>query len=271
MMTSPFTTQRVCFLCFKFQGIHGDDKKFLKRVTFSRWERISKISADKKVEADVFVGGIDPDDIRQGEIGDCYLLGALGVLATQPKLVRNLITPQRLSPNGIYQIKLFISGKWETIIIDDFLPVDKRGKVIFARSESIQENWVSLIEKAYAKYKGSYKSMENGSMREAMEQLTGGYGDIIDLVNDSRYPQNKTKRRNEIFKDLLKWKNNFALMATSTEFDLDFSGTPTPNKLGIVPCHAYSILNVQEAEGNQLIKLRNPWGRFEWSVTLNPT
>eukprot|EP01080_Neovahlkampfia_damariscottae_P010187 gene10187-2606_t len=253
------------FSIFDPKIICGNDKKFMQRLTFSRWDRISKIAETKKLTADVFIGGIDPDDIRQGEIGDCYLLGALGVLSTQPRLVRNLIRPQRYSPNGIYEIKLFISGKWESILIDDYLPVNKKGKVIFGHSESIHENWVSLIEKGYSKFKGNYKNIESGSMREAMEQLTGGFGDILNLREDKRYNEKNKKRRKEIFNDLLKWKNNFALLATSTEFDLDFASTPKPNKLGIVPQHAYSILNVQEVDGHQLIKLRNPWGRFEWN------
>ena len=29
---------------------------------------------------------------------------------------------------------------------------------------------------------------------------------------------------------------------------------------GIVPGHAYTIVNVYESRGHKLIKLRNPWG-----------
>merc|ERR1711998_663624 len=34
---------------------------------------------------------------------------------------------------------------------------------------------------------------------------------------------------------------------------------------GIVPGHAYSVLDVGTYGGEKLIKLRNPWGAFEWT------
>ena len=33
---------------------------------------------------------------------------------------------------------------------------------------------------------------------------------------------------------------------------------------GIVPGHAYAILDVREIRGHKLVQLRNPWGSFEW-------
>ncbi len=33
---------------------------------------------------------------------------------------------------------------------------------------------------------------------------------------------------------------------------------------GLVPGHAYSVIQVKEALGNRLLNIRNPWGRFEW-------
>jgi calpain-15 len=38
-----------------------------------------------------------------------------------------------------------------------------------------------------------------------------------------------------------------------------------PDKAGgLVPGHAYSIINIVEALGNKLVNIRNPWGSFEW-------
>jgi calpain-15 len=56
------------------------------------WRRPADILARDEAGADgrqahVFDGPVAPDDIRQGELGDCYLLSALSVLAGAPRCV----------------------------------------------------------------------------------------------------------------------------------------------------------------------------------------
>ncbi len=46
-------------------------------------------------------------------------------------------------------------------MIDDYLPVDSDGEVVFAKSKT-QELWPALIEKAWAKLHGSYARVEIG-------------------------------------------------------------------------------------------------------------
>lgn len=53
------------------------------------------------------------------------------------------------------------------MVVDDYLPVDAEGELIYARNH---ENvfWVPLIEKAYAKLNGSYEFLEWGESNDAL-------------------------------------------------------------------------------------------------------
>lgn len=54
------------------------------------------------------------------------------------------------------------------------LSARKGGKTLyFARSGTQGETWVPLIEKAYAKLHGDYRSLSGGQTCEAIEDLTG--------------------------------------------------------------------------------------------------
>ncbi|CAE8659779.1 unnamed protein product, partial [Polarella glacialis] len=76
---------------------------------------------------------------------------------------------------GIYGVRFFKDGEWMYEILDDLLPVDASGQPICstARSQGNCQDWVSLIEKAYAKVHGSYEAIALGSEAEALEDVLG--------------------------------------------------------------------------------------------------
>ena len=42
------------------------------------------------------------------------------------------------------------------------------------------------------------------------------------------------------------------------------AGSDSQNTDGIVHGHAYSLLKIVDKHGERLLRLRNPWGSFEW-------
>jgi hypothetical protein len=56
------------------------------------WIRATDIEElnDKDGQLSVFAGEIEPSDIKQGELGDCYFLSVLSILTEVPKRIRNL-------------------------------------------------------------------------------------------------------------------------------------------------------------------------------------
>jgi calpain-15 len=120
----------------------------------------------------VFEKEIDPSDILQGQLGDCWFLCAVSCLAEMPQLVERLILTKEVSEEGIYRVRICKNGEWQEVVVDDYFPCYPNGEPMFSRAHG-NELWVLLLEKAYAKLHGSYKNIVGGLPHEAMMDLTG--------------------------------------------------------------------------------------------------
>ena len=129
--------------------------------------------------------GIDETDIQQGdELGDCWFLAALASLAMGNKtgqpiqerlhaLKHVLQMEKNTKPDamkdGRFIFQFYRLGRWVDVEVDNILPLTRR-----ARRTDDDEWWVCLVEKAYAKFNGSYDSIEGGFTAWALTELTGG-------------------------------------------------------------------------------------------------
>eukprot|EP00939_MAST-03C_sp_MAST-3C-sp1_P003787 g3787.t1 len=64
-------------------------------------------------------------DVVQGELGTCFFLSALSIVATQSGLLEQLLIHHDKSV-GIYAFRFFIDGDWELVVIDDYIPCVRR-------------------------------------------------------------------------------------------------------------------------------------------------
>ena len=127
------------------------------------------------------MANIKPSDIRQGELGNCWFVSALSVLAERPRLLQHLLITQEINDVGAYQVRFCKGGRWVTVTVDDFFPVHKdSGRLAFSHSPN-NELWVALVEKAYAKLHGSYAAIESGSICDAFQDLTGAPAERIEM------------------------------------------------------------------------------------------
>ena len=215
----------------------------------------------------LFADGAHSSDVKQGMIGDCWFLSSCSTLASIPYLLKRIVVSHD-EAIGRYTFQFYKEGKWRQVTVDDLIPCHKKTKkYMFSHGADPNELWVPLIEKAYAKLYGSYDQLNNGTTSEGLIDLTGG----VPI---------KTLELNEKNKETV-WgllKENVEKYASSDQpftekgYLCIFSTSSSKKEaqdLGIILKHAYSILGAMEvSEGmtsHRLVKIRNPWGGFEWS------
>lgn len=213
---------------------------------------------------------IRPDVLKQGALGDCYLLCGIVALTEIPEFLKRLIYPREICNEGIYAVTLCDSGAWRTVIIDDFVPFSQASsKPAFSRHVDGDNGiWIPLIEKAYAKIFKSYQAIESGGPTKSLNSLTGAPTEFLNLQDD-KFLQEPNKGE-AVWEYLQKMQNAGHLsIASSTDDQMAQSKLPLKQK-GIVEDHAYTVLGIiairtESRSTEKLIKLRNPWGRMEWN------
>lgn len=227
----------------------------------------------------LFDEGTDPDDVEVGIFSTEWILSAVSMLAaaggvgdgTVEEQILNLFTGHFSVDGdltfqtevGGYCIRLFSDGIWVPLILDDFFPVLKDGYwtnenrgMASAHSKECKEIWMSLIEKAFAKFYGSYASIENGYVHHALRMLTGCDSECILMANASRGPG-----RLDLWDKIVRYRANGYLLGAGT-------GTSSlvdrhVQNMGIIFNACYIIYDVRSIDGYCLLKLRNPPGSHE--------
>ena len=211
----------------------------------------------------LFSEKIEMGDVIQGNLGDCYFLTSVACLCEFPGLIMNLFKTKSFNKDGFYEIALFIDGKPQIVIVDDYLPVEKStGKPCYSQSKG-NELWVMLLEKAWAKVNGGYANIITGLPSEALEFLTG-FGSLIYELKNLKDIDDINEYKNEIVKNVLIADKNNCLISCSTSKNQD------TEKVGLVIDHAYSLVSCHQIKTSQgktvyLFRIRNPWSKGEWN------
>ena len=210
----------------------------------------------------LFSDKIEMGDVQQGSLGDCYFLSSVASLCKFPNLIKRMFRQNTKNEDGFYEITLYIDGKRQIIIVDDYLPALKKNKKPCYAQSNKNEIWVMLLEKAWAKVNGGYANIISGLPCEAMEFLTGVGSLIYDLehldtedIEDYKY---------EIIKNVQLADENNSLITCSTKADSNIQ------KVGLVEGHAYTLVSFNKITTSQgkdvyLFRIRNPWSKGEWT------
>ncbi|KAG9257198.1 uncharacterized protein F5Z01DRAFT_617296 [Emericellopsis atlantica] len=237
-----------------------------------------------------FMREVSAGDVKQGSLGDCWLLASLSALANVEGGIERICVAHD-TKIGIYGFVFYRDGEWIYSIIDDKLylmspcwdspsmqrdllqQIDREDMekhyrktyqtgskaLFFAQSLDQNETWVPLLEKAFAKAHGDYASLAGGWIGEGLEDLSGGVttelftSDILDL---DEFWENEMTKVNKEF-----------LFGCSTGVMEHGYG----NRDGISEGHAYVVMDARTLKsGQRLVKLRNPWGKLRKGLWEGP-
>ena len=219
----------------------------------------------------LFIDGSSSGDVVQGQLGDCWFLGALAVMGSREELILKCFWKlDSFKEYGLYVCVFYKDCSVKYVVIDDRLPiVSKTKRLIFSSGRDPNELWVPLIEKAYAKLHGCYRSLIGGYSHYALGDLTGFSPRMIGLKPG-------TMGFSEELSDEHLWSILSAHKSWGSLMGCSIQATPgsaakveADAGCGLHTGHAYSLLDLGEItlpdeSEVKLLKLRNPWGKGEW-------
>lgn len=210
-------------------------------------------------------------DQKQGAVGDCYLISALGAIAyVNPAAITDMFID---NGDGTFTVR-FYGGKYGTystpdgkisdgfaagttgeadyVTVDRRLPVFSGSRMIYSNYGSDFRNsanvlWIALAEKAYAQWNETGKAGRNGTNTYA--GIASGWMGVVNAqitgINSSTYFFNTTPKET-----LINALNQGQAVTLGTK-----SGQMA---FRLVQGHAYTVVGYNAT--NDTFTLHNPWG-----------
>jgi len=153
------------------------------------WGRIS----ERFNEHSLFgTNGVTPEDIRQGSLGNCWIMAGASAVAELPGRLEKVFLNKenKVSKNGIYGVNIYALGVPHTIIIDDYLPLRSNGsqlETFFAHIGDDNSFWGPVLEKAFAKLHGNYSHLDGGNPVKSVRTLTGAPYKMLWHTDGTKY------------------------------------------------------------------------------------
>ena len=235
-------------------------------------------------EPPVFLkGGAESGDVLQGQIGDCWLIGAMSVLATHdvylcgnfdptPEAVLDIDDDEAkgmttglycpifhyLQEHGMYVIRFFKDYQWRYVIIDDRLPCFKNEgsppQLVFGRCKNSQEFWVPIVEKAYAKLHNCYEALVAGYLDDGLNDMTGLVNRKVKVQGPKGFPGADVKDAESFWQIIKGYIRDQTMLGCSVQGgpgEVEHEVTIDGESKGILKNHAYSIIDVLELSNPQ--------------------
>lgn len=118
--------------------------------------------------------------LKQGLLANRWILNAIAACISRPELVTSFFASTGQEDVGRFCVRLFENNGWRAIYVDDRIPCSNDCAPLFGQSSDPLESWPLILEKAIAKYMGSYGHIGACGLRAdasmfALRLLTGGH------------------------------------------------------------------------------------------------
>ena len=250
------------------QTFRKDQDVFLAGVKGIEWKRPDEWGyPEQKIV--MWSGGVDPDDVSQGRLGNCYYLAAMAACALgEDDILLKDVCIEDHADVGMYGVKYFLNGKWVTVVVDDRVPCIEHFPgywyPIFASPKEHsgqvvgeKELWPMIFEKAWAKLHLSYEATAGGQTDDAASYLSAGILKSVPLQQGADNGEAWDECSRILSPDD---GQTFCFLSCAVRNDEHAD----PSAVGLITGHAYSILKMQDVNGTKLVQVRNPWGEHEW-------
>lgn len=205
--------------------------------------------AYQRFSGSLIVNGPAYDDSDQGYLGDCYFIAAMDAIAkSSPSAIQNMF-----ADNGdeTWTVRFFVNGVADYVSVDRYLP-SSYSTSIYASvggtyTNSGNELWMALAEKAYAQWNQTGNSGRNGT--NTYSAIEGGW---MQTVN-----QQVLGTASQTYWGLYDSDKQYLVAALGANKAVTYGTNSNPGN-GMVGPHAYMVVSYNP--GNDTFQLYNPWG-----------
>lgn len=200
----------------------------------------------------LFVDAPTYTDMKQGAVGDCYFIAALGAIAKSSiAAVQNMFIA---NDDNTWTVRFYAGSTADYVTVDRFLPASTSGKPVYqgvgggSYTKLGNELWLALAEKAYAQWNETGKTGRSGAENSYASLTAGWMYTVCDQV---------LGRTSSTFWGLPDADKQYLIDGLTSNKAVTYSTITNPGD-GLRGPHAYVVTGYDSTADT--FQLYNPWG-----------